>query len=82
MFAGPIGVYFLTLHTIFKGLISFASLNRLLHLGLIYISGNSTWAGAAAAIAANVVLITYIIVAVREDESEKLSAEQKARKAK
>jgi vacuolar ATPase assembly integral membrane protein VMA21 len=30
---------------------------------------------------ANVVLIAYIIVAMREDQSEKLEAEQKAKKA-
>jgi len=29
---------------------------------------------------ANVVLIAYVIVAMREDESEKLAADEKARK--
>ncbi|KAK3178763.1 vacuolar ATPase assembly integral membrane protein vma21 [Lepraria neglecta] len=60
MIAGPIGTYFLTLNTIFRG--------------------NSTWAGATAAIMANVVLIAYVIVAMKEDESDKLAAEEKARK--
>ena len=29
---------------------------------------------------ANVVLITYVVVAMREDESEKVATEEKARK--
>lgn len=60
MVACPIGTYFLTLNTIFRG--------------------RSTWAGATAAIMANVVLIAYVIVAFRDDESEKLAMEEKARK--
>ena len=43
-------------------------------------TGKSTWAGATAAFMANMVLIAYVIVAMREDESEKLAAEEKARK--
>ncbi|KAI9879693.1 MAG: vacuolar ATPase assembly integral membrane protein vma21 [Pleopsidium flavum] len=61
MFAGPIGTYYLTLNTIFRG--------------------NSTFAGATAAIMANVVLIAYVIVAMKEDQSEKLAAEEKMKKA-
>ena len=77
MIAGPIGTYFLTLNTIFKGCLS-----RVPHVStsLRLCSGNSTWAGATAAIMANVVLIAYVIVAMKEDESEKLEAEQRAKK--
>ncbi|KAK4240013.1 hypothetical protein C8A03DRAFT_13595 [Achaetomium macrosporum] len=46
----PIGSYFLTVDTVFKG--------------------NSTYAGALAAIMANAVLIGYIFVAMAEDQSE------------
>ncbi|KAL8682173.1 MAG: hypothetical protein Q9186_001794 [Xanthomendoza sp. 1 TL-2023] len=60
MVGGPIGVYFLTLNTIFRG--------------------NSTWAGATAAIVANVVLVAYVIVAMKEDQSEKLAAEENEKK--
>ena len=46
----PLGSYFLTVKTIFKG--------------------NSTYAGALAAIMANVVLVGYLIVAIQEDQSD------------
>ncbi|KAI4283038.1 MAG: hypothetical protein L6R38_002481 [Xanthoria sp. 2 TBL-2021] len=60
MVGGPIGVYFLTLNTIFRG--------------------NSTWAGATAAFMANLVLIAYVIVAMKEDQSDRLAAEESAKK--
>ncbi|MCJ1283777.1 vacuolar ATPase assembly integral membrane protein vma21 [Xylographa opegraphella] len=43
-------------------------------------SGSSTWAGATAAVMANVVLVAYVIVAMKEDQSDRLAAEEKARK--
>ncbi|MCJ1484397.1 vacuolar ATPase assembly integral membrane protein vma21 [Schaereria dolodes] len=60
MVGGPIGTYYLTLQTIFRG--------------------SSTLAGATAAIMANVILVAYIVVAMKEDQSERLAAEEKARK--
>jgi hypothetical protein len=42
--------------------------------------GNSTFAGAFAAIMANVVLVGYVVVAMREDQSEAIEAAEKEKK--
>lgn len=43
-------------------------------------AGSSTWAGATAALTANLVLIAYVIVAMREDQSDKIAAEEQVKK--
>ncbi|KAI4760632.1 hypothetical protein E4T52_07412 [Aureobasidium sp. EXF-3400] len=52
-----------------------------LTLNTLY-SGNSTFAGATAAIIANIVLIGYVIVAMREDAGERAEAEEKDKKSR
>ena len=42
--------------------------------------GNSTLAGATAAVMANVVLVAYVVVAMREDQSDQLAAQKKESK--
>ncbi|KAK2758820.1 vacuolar ATPase assembly integral membrane protein vma21 [Arachnomyces sp. PD_36] len=49
-----------------------------LSLDLVF-GGNSTFAGALAAVTANVVLVGYIVVAMREDREEKRGEEERRR---
>ncbi|KAH6646347.1 vacuolar ATPase assembly integral membrane protein VMA21 [Truncatella angustata] len=62
MIVVPIGSYYVTVNTLFRG------------------TCNSTYAGALAAIMANVVLIGYVIVAYTEDQSDQLEEEKKENK--
>jgi vacuolar ATPase assembly integral membrane protein VMA21 len=49
---------------------------------LTCVSGNSTFAGATAAIMANVVLVLYVVVAMREDQTEAIEAAEKEKKGR
>jgi hypothetical protein len=79
MVAGPIGTYYLTVDNVFRGTGEcFCRRGRGLTDGG-YI-GNATFAGATAAIMANVVLIAYVVVAMKEDQSESIAAAEKEKK--
>lgn len=69
-------MYFLTVNTVFRG----QSSSFQTAPGVEIVAGNSTWAGATAAITANLVLIAYVVVAMKEDQSDKIAAEQSAKK--
>ena len=82
MVFGPIGIYFLTVNTVFRGQIQMTSISLFKAPRLIHVLGNSTFAGIAAAIAANVVLFAYIYVAWLEDQGDQKEANKaKSKKA-
>lgn len=80
MIVFPIASYFLTLNTLFSGKPSTILLYA--HAPPTNSTGNSTFAGATAAIIANVVLIAYIIVAMKEDQGEREEADIKNKKSR
>ncbi|RQM07006.1 hypothetical protein DH86_00000156 [Scytalidium sp. 3C] len=72
-------------HVIFK-LLGFTLAMIVAPIGTYFLTlnnvygGNSTFAGATAAIMANVVLVGYIIVAMKEDQEENKEAAEKEKK--
>jgi vacuolar ATPase assembly integral membrane protein VMA21 len=82
MVVGPIGTYFLTFNTVFKGMLARLERENVTWMMLTWTAGNSTFAGATAAVMANVVLVAYVVIAMREDQSEAIEAAEKEKKAR
>ncbi|KAJ4296233.1 vacuolar ATPase assembly integral membrane protein vma21 [Kalmusia sp. IMI 367209] len=74
----PIGTYFFIVNFVFIGM--------LYAMGLVRGNadaeepGNNTWGGALAAIMANIVLIAYIVMAMRDDQAEQQEEAERQKK--
>lgn len=82
MVIGPIGMYFLTVNTIFSGKrVDFLKQKSYLCIASHTSIGNSTFAGILAAVTANVVLFAYIYVAWLEDQGEQGAGKEQSKKS-
>ncbi|KAI9830765.1 MAG: vacuolar ATPase assembly integral membrane protein vma21 [Phylliscum demangeonii] len=86
MFGGPLAAYYVSLNAVVKGEVgsgdaaartrwdAVAEADAGGGMGGFGGIGNSTFAGAMAALVANVVLVAYVVVAMRDDRSERAGA--------
>ena len=77
MIVAPLGSYYLTLKTIWAGEHNLTS-SWLDYPSCLCALGNNTYAGATAAVVANIVLIAYVIAAVREDAADAEESKKKS----
>lgn len=78
LFAFPIVTFFVTLHSLFDGMLSILCISfERLYIDLLLSLGNTTYAGGAAALMANVIVGLYIVVAMLERPKESVTNEKK-----
>lgn len=73
----PIGTYFFTVNFVFRGSCLTKPNANTRHLPS---AGNATYAGALAALMANVVLIAYVVMAFKDDQAEQAEEAEKSKK--
>jgi hypothetical protein len=78
LFAFPIVTFFVTLHSLFDGMLFMLYRSfECLYINLLLSLGNTTYAGGAAALMANVIVGLYIVVAMLERPKESVTNEKK-----